>query len=261
MTCSQAHRHIAAMGAYFPPHLLAENSSSRAAAASDVAARYISLSAAATAFLSCHEQNSSELRIKCTMHVCTHACGNTAVIASGKPFSPSTTEIRMSSTPRLRSSFMTLSQNFAPSFCSIHIPRTSLQPSSRIASARYTALFFTVPSSRIFTRSASKKNHRVEPLQGSVLPLAYRFHHRVGHRADEVRRDLHFILLEQEALDLPHCHPPPIHGNDSLIELRKPKSRMPQKEGNGRGNSGGISPVPVIFPVKTVARTGKAPRT
>jgi hypothetical protein len=47
-------------------------------------------------FLSCHEQNSSELRIKCTMHVCTHAFGNTVVIASGKPLSPSTTEIRMS---------------------------------------------------------------------------------------------------------------------------------------------------------------------
>jgi hypothetical protein len=43
------------------------------------------------------------IAVKCTMQVCTLANGKTAVLASGKPFSPSTTAIRMSSTPRLRS--------------------------------------------------------------------------------------------------------------------------------------------------------------
>src|SRR5215218_7656271 len=65
------------------------------------------------------------------MQVWTMASGNTAVIASGKPFRPSTTAISTSSTPRLLSSVMTRSQNFAPSVCSIHSPRISLVPSAR----------------------------------------------------------------------------------------------------------------------------------
>jgi hypothetical protein len=41
------------------------------------------------------------------------------LIASGKPFKPSTTAIRTSSTPRFFSSFITRSQNLAPSVFSI----------------------------------------------------------------------------------------------------------------------------------------------
>lgn len=48
------------------------------------------------------------------MQVWTLASGKTAKIASGKPLSPSTTAIRMSSTPRFLSSFITRSQTFAP---------------------------------------------------------------------------------------------------------------------------------------------------
>ena len=44
------------------------------------------------------------------MHVWTCVCGNTAVIASGKPFRPSTTATRTFSTPRFFSSFMTRAQ-------------------------------------------------------------------------------------------------------------------------------------------------------
>jgi hypothetical protein len=44
------------------------------------------------------------------MQVWTEAFGKTASIASGKPFRPSTTAIRMSSTPRAFRSFITLSQ-------------------------------------------------------------------------------------------------------------------------------------------------------
>src|SRR5258707_1943805 len=65
------------------------------------------------------------------MQVWTTARGNTEVIASGKPLSPSTTAIRMSWVPRLRSSVITRSQNFAPSVCSIHSPRISLWPEQR----------------------------------------------------------------------------------------------------------------------------------
>ena len=58
--------------------------------------------------------------------------------------------------PRFLSSFMTLSQNLAPSVCSIQMPSTSFVPSGWMPSAMYTALLRTKPSSRIFTRIASK---------------------------------------------------------------------------------------------------------
>src|SRR4051812_20786028 len=74
------------------------------------------------------------------MQVWTVASGKTAVIASGKPFRPSTTAISTSSTPRFLSSVMTRSQNLAPSVCSIHSPRISLVPSARTPSATWTAL-------------------------------------------------------------------------------------------------------------------------
>ena len=64
-----------------------------------------------TGLRSFHDTKSSELRIRWTMQVWTAACGKTAAIAPGKPFRPSTTAIRMSSTPRAFKSFMTLSQN------------------------------------------------------------------------------------------------------------------------------------------------------
>ena len=75
------------------------------------------------------------------MQVCTVASGNTASIASGNPFSPSTTAIRTSCTPRAFNSFITPSQNFAPSFAAVHIPKISFRPSAVTPIARCTALF------------------------------------------------------------------------------------------------------------------------
>ena len=48
---------------------------------------------------------------------------------------PSTTAIRISPTPRVFSSFITFSQNLAPSLCSIQRPRTCFWPSVSSASA------------------------------------------------------------------------------------------------------------------------------
>ena len=76
-----------------------------------------------------------ELRMRWTMQVCTIVGGNTAAIASGNPFRPSTTAIRMSSTPRFLSSFITRNQNLAPSEVSIQRPRMSLVPSGVTPSA------------------------------------------------------------------------------------------------------------------------------
>jgi hypothetical protein len=58
--------------------------------------------------------------------------------------------------PRLRNSLITRSQNFAPSVCSIQMPRISLCPEQRMPMDRYTARLLPIPSLRIFTRIASK---------------------------------------------------------------------------------------------------------
>src|SRR4051794_289852 len=62
--------------------------------------------AAATGLRSFQDTKLRLWRSRWTMQVCTVACGKTAVIASGKPFRPSTTAISRSSTPRFFSSFM-----------------------------------------------------------------------------------------------------------------------------------------------------------
>ena len=91
------------------------------------------------------------------MQVCTVVAGNATSMASERPLRPSTTAIRISATPRAFRSLNTLSQNLAPSVCSIQIPSTSRVPSGRTPRARYTALLRTTASSRILTRRASKK--------------------------------------------------------------------------------------------------------
>jgi hypothetical protein len=72
--------------------------------------------------------------------VCTMACGNMAVIASGKPLRPSVTAIHTSATPRCFSSFITRSPNLASSFYSRQRPRISLVPAARTPSAICTVL-------------------------------------------------------------------------------------------------------------------------
>src|SRR3954452_4395093 len=79
------------------------------------------------------------------MQVWTMASGKTAVIASGKPFRPSTTAISTSSTPRFLSSVMTRSQNLAPSVCSI--PRDRQASFDPQLIAKYQRRFQTVKKS------------------------------------------------------------------------------------------------------------------
>ena len=103
---------------------------------------------------------------------------------------------RMSLTPRLRSSFITRSQNLAPSFCSSHRPSTSLAPSARTPSAMWIALLWTMPSSRIFTRSI-EEHQRIDLIERPLLPGRYFIEHGVGHRADQVRRYVDAVQLVQ----------------------------------------------------------------
>src|SRR3954463_12384594 len=152
------------------------------------------------------------------MQVWTMASGKTAVIASGKPFRPSTTAISTSSTPRFLSSVMTRSQNLAPSVCSIHSPRISLVPSARTPSATWTALLRTRASSRILTRSASKEDQRVDRLERAGLPGGDLVQAGIRDGADQVGRDLDAIQLAQMPDDLPGAHAPGIHRDHLVIE-------------------------------------------
>ena len=90
------------------------------------------------------------------MQVWTVTWGNTASIASGKPSAHPRPQSARRPPPRALSSFITDSQNFAPSVCSTHRPRISLRPEQLTPIARDTALLRTRPSSRTFTRTASK---------------------------------------------------------------------------------------------------------
>ncbi|MNY07954.1 hypothetical protein D3C86_1407810 [compost metagenome] len=70
------------------------------------------------------------------MHVCSVVAGYTAASASGMPFKPSVTAMRMSPTPRVLRSLNTFIQNLAPSVPSIHRPRMSRVPSGSTPRAR-----------------------------------------------------------------------------------------------------------------------------
>src|SRR5215212_1363921 len=151
------------------------------------------------------------------MQVWTWARGNTAVIASGKPFSPSTTAISTSSTPRFFSSAITRSQNFAPSVCSIHRPRISLRPSARMPRARYRlvadgALVADLHPQRV------EEDQGIDRLERPVLPLGDLVQDGVGHRADQVRRDIDAVEFRQMPLDLADGHAAGVHRHDLVVK-------------------------------------------
>src|SRR3954469_13811009 len=118
------------------------------------------------------------------MQVWTMASGKTAVIASGKPFRPSTTAISTSSTPRFLSSVMTRSQNLAPSVCSIQSPRISLVPSARTPSATWLvadqSLVADLHPQRV------KEDQGIDRLERAGLPGRDLVQNGIGDRADQV---------------------------------------------------------------------------
>ena len=121
------------------------------------------------------------------MHVAGLHAGQRKDRGDGLRLSPSTTAIRISSTPRLRSSFMTFSQNLAPLFYSIQMPSTSLVPSGAMPSARRHRFVPYAPFVADLHPQRVEIDHRIASLQRPILPLHHRLQHRIGHHADEVR--------------------------------------------------------------------------
>src|SRR5215213_376635 len=151
------------------------------------------------------------------MQVCTVACGNTAVIASGKPLRPSTTAISTSSTPRFLISFMTRSQNLAPSFCSSQSPRISLLPSARTPSAMWTDQPFIAD----LDPQRVKEDQRIDRFQRARLPGGDLIEHRVGDGADQIGRDVDAVEIAQMADNLAGAHAAGVHRDDLVVEPRE----------------------------------------
>src|SRR5438105_11340541 len=125
--------------------------------------------------------------VRWTMQGCTTVWGNTEVIASGKPLSPSTTAIRISWTPRLRSSVITRSQNLAPlglldpqpeNFLVAGATKADRQVQRPVADQTLIADFY---AHRI------EENNRIGRVQPAALPRRHFLQHRVSHRAHQVR--------------------------------------------------------------------------
>ena len=143
------------------------------------------------------------------------------MIASGKPFSPSTTAISTSSTPRFLSSFITRSQNLAPSFCSIQRPRISLRAVGPDAERDVDRLVADHALVADLDPQGVEEDQRVDRLQRPVLPLGDLLQHGVGDRADQVGRDVDAVELAQVALDLADAHAAGVHRDDLVVEAGK----------------------------------------
>ncbi len=115
------------------------------------------------------------------MQVCTRVCGKMLLIASGKPFSPSTTAIRMSPTPRTFRSFMTLSQNLAPSGLLDPKAEHVLVAAGFEAQRDVDGLVLHRALVADFDPERVEEDHGIDRLERAALPVAHLVEHRIGH--------------------------------------------------------------------------------
>src|SRR5213082_4194120 len=135
--------------------------------------------------------------------VCATARGQVDSIASGSPFRPSQTTMQASATPRFFKSVSTCNQNLAPSPPSpTHRPRTSRVPSTVTARAMQIGRLATFPPRILLHVHSVQEDHRVDRVEGPVLPLGHAFHHLVDDRGDDLPRHVHAVHLGQMRGDL-----------------------------------------------------------
>src|SRR5579864_7910897 len=123
----------------------------------------------------------------------------------------------MSLTPRALSSLITLSQNLAPSLCSIHSPSTSFSPSGLSASA-IDGLVLDQALIANLDPQGVEKHHRIDCIKRPVLPFPHLVKHGVGDPADEVGRHVGGVEFGQVALDLSHRHAAGIEAQNLVVE-------------------------------------------
>lgn len=145
--------------------------------------------------------------------------GNTALIASGKPFRPSTTAIRMPAMPRFLSSFCTLSQNLAPSVCSIQMPSTLLRAVRLDAQRDVHRLIADEPLVADLYTERVKEHQRIAGVERATLPFGDRLQHGVGNRRDQIRRHVDAVKLFEMPPNLAHRHAARVHRDDPVVEV------------------------------------------
>src|SRR5215467_12566755 len=96
-----------------------------------------------------------------------------------------------------------------------------------------------------------KENQRIDCFQGAGLPRCDLLQHRVGDRADQIRRDLDTVEIAQMADDLTCAHAPGVHRNDLSSNPGKRRwylaiSCGSKRAWRSRGTSSSICPVSVM---------------
>jgi hypothetical protein len=147
------------------------------------------------------------------------ACGQTTVIASGRPVSPSQQTMHTSATPRDLSSDSTVSQNLldspvaAPDPHAKHVLRpVAVDSDSHIDGPVSDHSIADLHHQRV------DEDHRIHPIQRPGLPLGQFLDDGVGDSRDQVRRDLDVIHLAQVRPDVAGGHPARIQGDDAVVE-------------------------------------------
>lgn len=96
-----------------------------------------------------------------------------------------------------------------------------MDPSARTPSAMWTALLRTTPLVTHLDPQGVEEHDRVDRFQRPGLPGGDLVEHRVGHRADQVGRDLDPVELAQVGDDLPGAHAAGVHRHDLVVEAEK----------------------------------------
>src|SRR4029077_14050324 len=148
-------------------------------------------------------------------------CGKTALMASGKPFRPSTTAIRMSWAPRFFSSFITRSQLGTLGLLDPNaedllsaVRQDAKRDVDRLVA--HEALVADLDPNGI------EKHQWVVDIERPVLPFRNLVQHRIGDRRDQVGRDINAVEFLEVGADFPDRHAAGVHRDDLLVKVRKP---------------------------------------
>jgi hypothetical protein len=66
-----------------------------------------------------------------------------------------------------------------------------------------------------------EEHQRIADIERPVLPFRHLVQHRVGHRRDQIGRNVDAVQLLEVAADLAHRHAARVHRDDLLVEVRK----------------------------------------
>ena len=110
----------------------------------------------------------------------------------------------------------------APSFCSSHRPEDFLGAVGAHAERDVDRLVAHQAFVADLDPQRVEENQRIDRFQRARLPGGDLLQHRVGHRADQVGRDLDAVEIAQMADDLAGAHAARVHRDDLVVEPRKP---------------------------------------